>query len=81
MTDKTKNTDRPDEEDSRNSRRNLILWLIIVLSIAAGIAVCIGFGVISLMPVWFTENPRMTIRRIELSSRNSMLNQGYWNDN
>lgn len=81
MTDKPKNTGRPGEDDSRNSRRNLILWLIIVASVAAGIAICIALGVLSLMPVWFTENPRMNIRRIEITSKDPMYYQGYWNNN
>ena len=80
MTDKNKNIDRPDGGDNRNSRRNLIICLVIVLSVAAATAVGVAFGVLALLPVWFTENPRMNIRRIELTSRGQMPNdQGYWN--
>lgn len=77
MSDKPKNTDRPDEE-AGDSRRSIVLWLVIVLSVAALAAVCITLGVISLMPVWFTENPRMMMRQVELVSSTPMSPQGYW---
>ena len=80
MSDKPKNTARPDEK-AGSSRRGIVLWLVIVLSIAAGTAVCITLGVLALIPVLFTENPRMAMRRVELISRTPMASQGYWSTN
>ena len=80
MSEKPKNTDRQDGE-AGGSRRSIVLWLVIVLSIAAGAAVCITLGLLALMSVWFTENPRMAMRRVELISRTPMASQGYWSTN
>jgi hypothetical protein len=57
-----------------------MLWLAVVMSVAAIIAIVIAWGVLSVLPRWFEDNPRMVMRRIELTSRNRMSDRSYWNN-
>ena len=80
MADKSKNTDRSGGGGSRNSRRDAMIWLAVVLSVAVLIAIGIAWGILSVLPRCFDENPRMVMHRIELTSRNRMSDRCYWNN-
>lgn len=84
MADKSKKTVSSDDLKRQRSRRDLAVWLAIVLSAAAALAAGIAFGVLAIVPQWFAENPRMVVRRIELTSPpdpesgNFPPYNGYW---
>ena len=80
MADKSKNTDRSRGGESRHSQRETMIWLAVVLSVAAMIAIGIAWCVLSVLPRWFDDNPRMVMRRIELTSRNRMSDRSFWNN-
>ena len=78
MADKSKNSVSSDESRRKSARRNLTIWLVVVLLTAVAIAVGIAIGVLSILPQWFEKNPRMVMRRIELTSKDRMSYSGYW---
>ena len=78
MADKSKNSVSSDEYRRRSARRNTAIWLAVVLCTAVALAVGIAIGVLSILPHWFEKNPRMVMRRIELTSKDRMSYNGYW---
>ena len=78
MADKPKNPVSSDEYKRRGARRNLTIWLVIIVLAAVALAVGIAIGVLSILPQWFEKNPRMVMRRIELTSKDRMSYNGYW---
>lgn len=83
MADKSKNSISSDDLKRRRSRRNLAIWLAVVLSASAALAVGVAIGVLSILPHLFEENPRLIVRRIELTTPpdkdgNVRSYSGYW---
>ena len=79
MAEKPKNNTAGERADA-NSKRKTAIWLTVVLlaliSIIAGVVAVVFW----LLPQWFERNPRMTMRRVELTSRDTMDYNGYWSD-
>ena len=80
MADNSKNNTSADGRKSDNAKRKPVLWLVVALLILAGLIIGAVSVVFLLLPQWFEKNPRMTMRRIELTSRDSMDYKGYWSD-
>ena len=78
MADKPKNSVSSDESRRKNARRSTAIWLVSVLVAAVALAVGIAIGVLSILPYWFEKNPRLIMRRIELTSKDRMSYNGYW---
>ena len=81
MTERTKNNTSSGERKDGNSTRKLVVWLVVVLLALSGMIAAVVAGVLLLVPQWFEKNPRMTMRRIELVSRDAMDYKGYWDGN
>ena len=73
MADKSKNT-APAAGERRGHKMALIALAVVLLAVGTAVAGVI-LAVHTLGPLWFGENPRLAIRRVEIASG------GYWNGN
>ena len=78
MADKPKKTSAAGSGEVRKAVNEPVLRLAVVVSLAAVLAIAAAIGVSAIIPRWFSENPRMTLRRVQLSSGGAADYRGYW---
>ncbi|MBQ6352232.1 MAG: FtsQ-type POTRA domain-containing protein [Lentisphaeria bacterium] len=79
MADRSKNP-APAADSSRRGRKMVLLALTAaLLVVAAAVSGVVAVRHI-LVPLWFDENPRMTIRQVKISSGGYWNGNGYWNN-
>lgn len=74
MADKSKKLSSSGADQNRKAHHDLMIWAAAVVLLAAGLATAVVFAVSEIHPRWFERNPRMTVRRIRISSSGD-----YWN--
>ena len=74
MADKSKKPSSSGADGDRKAHRDLLIRLAVVVLLAAGLAVAVVVAASAIYPRWFERNPRMVVRRIQISSSGD-----YWN--
>ena len=79
MADRPKKTSSSGAAENRKARQEVLIWLTVIVLLAAALATAVILGVSAIYPHWFEKNPRMVLRRIRISSSDRSGFPNYWN--